>query len=156
MIYGGISGFITGLLIKLFWINMHQTPAMLYMLILDQMDVFPMIAKGYHLSEREILSLVHFITAILFGALFAILFHRLVKSIWNGLGIGFMFGVIWWLLTPFYLLPFFFVIDPNVRWKDLTMYELLQSLTSHILFGLLLGLIYALLCKLLRKQARNG
>ena len=133
-----------------------MTPAMLYMLILDQMKVFYLLSGAYSIPVKIILNIAQYVTAIIFGIVFALVLHCLVKSIWNGLGLGFMFGIIWWILTPFYLFPFFFVVSPNAQWEDLIMYELLDSLISYVIFGLVLGFFYALFCMLLRRQARRG
>ena len=156
IVYGGLSGLLTGVVMMQLWINNHMMPAMLYMLIFDQMEVTHFISGSFSIPGLALLKIAHYATAIVFGVVFALVLHRLVKSIWNGLGLGFMFGIVWWILTPFYLLPFFFVVSPNAKWEDLTMYELLDSLISHIVFGLTLGVFYALLCMLLRRQARRG
>jgi hypothetical protein len=156
IVYGGLSGLLTGVVMMQLWIDNHMMPAMLYMLIFDQMEVTHFISGAFSIPGLLLLKIAHYVTAILFGVVFSLVLHRLVKSIWNGLGLGFMFGIVWWILTPFYLLPFFFVVSPNAVWRDLTMYELLDSLISHIVFGLILGLFYALFCMLLRRQARRG
>ncbi|MCB1110280.1 MAG: hypothetical protein KDK64_04810 [Chlamydiia bacterium] len=156
MIYGGVSGLLTGGVMKFFWISFGHKPAMLFMLLIHQMHVFSKIQEKTHVSDDALLVGMHFVTATILGVVFALLSHRLVKSVWNGLGLGFLFGMMWWVLTPFYLLPFFFVVSPNVHWTDLTMYDLLQTLGSHIIFGVVLGFFYALFCILLRRQARDG
>jgi len=156
IIYGGLSGLFTGVVMMQLWIHNNMTPAMLYMLIFDQMKIFHLLSNVYSIPEKILLNIAHYVTAMMFGIVFALILHRLVKSIWNGLGLGFMFGIVWWILTLFYLLPFFFVVSPNAQWEDLTMYELLNSLISHVIFGLFLGFFYALFCMLLRRQARRG
>lgn len=156
LVYGGVSGLLTGLVMLLFFIFLKGTPAMLFMKVFKQMEVFALLSKKLHVTELLIEHILHFIISIGLGIVFALLFHRFVKTVWNGLGVGFLFGIVWWILTPFYLLPFFFIVAPEVRWQDLTMFELVESLMSHLCFGLLLGLLYALFSMLLRRQARDG
>ena len=155
-LYGVLSGLCVGLMIALTWEVFDLMPAMLYMIVLKQMNFFPLIANAYGVSEEAIGYLLHFITSGLLGLLFALIFHNVVKGVWNGIGVGFLFGAVWWLLTPFYLMPFFFAVPTSARWSDLTMYELMDSLLSHVLLGVFLGLFYALFLKLLKKQARSG
>ena len=152
---GGTSGLVTGLLFMYFWIRFKMMPAMLYMYVLDQMKLITLIGQTFGLSRNFVLNTTHYITAVFLGMLFGLLFYRLIKSVWNGVGIGFLFGIIWWILTPFYLMPFFFVISPNSQMKDLTMFELLNSLLSHIIFGILLGFLFTIFRNLYRKWMKH-
>lgn len=87
IIYGGLSGLFTGVVMIQLWISNNMTPAMLYMLILDQMKVFHLLSGVYSIPAKIILNIAHYVTAMMFGIVFALILHRLVKSIWTGLRI---------------------------------------------------------------------
>lgn len=148
---GVVAGLIVGGIFLFLWNYLPLFAPMLYMVVLMQTEVFPKIGAAYGVNAEVIVGIFHFLTAIVLGMLFAIIFKKQVRSIGRGLVYGTIFGFVWWVLTPFYLLPFFLVADPSIWWSHFKMMQLLNALFSHILFGILLGFFYALLKKIGRK-----
>lgn len=140
---GAFCGLLVGFIFMILWTYLPIFPAMLYMVVLDQTDVFTSVGEAYGVSGKFIVLIFHFATAIVLGIIFSLIFKRLISGVWNGIGLGVVFGVVWWILTPFYLMPFFLVANPSLGWSDFTMVSLLDTLLSHLMFGLFLGLFYA-------------
>lgn len=148
LFFGVISGLIVGGIFLVLWNYLPLFAPMLYMVILMQTEVFPKIGEAYGVNAEVIVGLFHFLTAIVLGVLFSLIFKKTVNTLGKGMIYGAIFGFVWWVLTPFYLLPFFLVADPAIWWSSFKLLQLLNALFSHILFGFLLGFIYALLKKL--------
>lgn len=86
---------------------------------------------------------VHFLVALLIGAIFGILFQRDVRGYGSSMGWGLGFGIFWWFLGPLTLFPLLGRVP--VDWSADQGSELFGSLVGHIIYGLILGTIYAFL-----------
>lgn len=92
--------------------------------------------------------LLHFLSSILAGILFAALLDHFLDT-WTGAIIsGLGFGLTLWLIGPLTLVPT--LIDAKALFSQWTMTGIaanLQALVGHLLFGLVLGLGYCFLKK---------
>ena len=80
------------------------------------------------------------------GSTFGLLFQRDVRGYGSSLGWGFGYGIFWWFLGPFTLKPLLQGQAPN--WTLAQGQELFGSLMGHIVYGLIVGVIYAALDRL--------
>ena len=150
VLLGAIAGLLTGMIVMLLWMHTQIIPSMLLMVVLDQMKVYELVGQAYGVSENVIIYIGHFFTAAVLGILFSLIFQKLVKNLWRGVWLGAVFGMVWWLITPFYLMPLFFSISPNYRWSDAAIGEVVNSIISHLVFGILVGFFYAIFKRLLK------
>jgi hypothetical protein len=90
--------------------------------------------------------LVHFTLALTIGGSFGLLFQQDVRGYGSSMGWGLAYGMFWWFLGPLTLLAFAQKHLPD--WSVGHARALFDLLPAHIVYGLLLGLIYATLDKL--------
>jgi len=102
---------------------------------------FPLIAGLIHLSSPSAGVALHFVFAFIIGASFGLLFQRDVRGYGSCLGWGFGYGIFWWFLGPMTLMPLW--QGRNLDWSYLHGQELYGSLVGHVVYGLIVGAIYA-------------
>jgi len=102
---------------------------------------FPLIAGLIHLSSRNAGIALHFVFAFIIGASFGLLFQRDVRGYGSCLGWGFGYGIFWWFLGPMTLMPLW--QGRKLDWSYQHGQELFGSLVGHIVYGLIVGFIYA-------------
>jgi uncharacterized membrane protein YagU involved in acid resistance len=113
---------------------------------MEKAHFFSLIAELVGSSSPAVGKSLHFIFAVIIGASFGLLFQRDVRGYGSSLGWGLAYGIFWWLLGPLTLKPLLLGHAPN--WSLAQGQELFGSLMGHIVYGLLVGLIYASLDKL--------
>src|SRR3984957_6166621 len=102
---------------------------------------FPLIAGLIHLSSRNVGVALHFVFAFIIGATFGMLFQRDVRGYGSCLGWGFGYGIFWWFLGPMTLMPLW--QGRSLDWSYQHGQELFGSLVGHVVYGLIVGVIYA-------------
>jgi uncharacterized membrane protein YagU involved in acid resistance len=113
---------------------------------MEQTGLFPLIANLFN-SDSPIVGLsLHFAIAVIIGASFGVLFQRDVRGYGSSLVWGMAYGMFWWFLGALTLFPL--LRGDTVDWSYIQASELFGSLVGHIIYGLLLGLIYAALDQL--------
>ena len=111
-----------------------------------QVDFFPLIAGLVNSNSVMVGMTLHFVIAVVIGASFGVLFQRDVRGFGSCLGWGLAYGIFWWFLGPLTLLPVLQGSAPD--WSYERGAALFGSLVGHVIYGLLLGLIYAALDRL--------
>jgi uncharacterized membrane protein YagU involved in acid resistance len=115
---------------------------------MEQVNFFPLIAGLVNSTSHEVGVTLHFIFAIIIGATFGLLFQRDVRGYGSSMGWGLAYGIFWWFLGPLTILPIWQGHPLPLDWSVQHGGELFGSLVGHIIYGLLLGLIYATLDRL--------
>jgi uncharacterized membrane protein YagU involved in acid resistance len=87
--------------------------------------------------------ILHFALALLIGAIFGILFQRDVRGYGSSMGWGLGFGIFLWFFGPLTLFPVFNGQLPD--WSADQGAELFGSLIGYIIYGFILGTVYAFL-----------
>lgn len=111
-----------------------------------QVNFFPLIAGLVHSTSYHVGVTLHFVFAIIIGATFGLLFQRDVRGYGSSLGWGLGYGLLWWFLGPLTILPIWQGVPLN--WSSAHGAELFGSLVGHVIYGLLVGLLYAALDRL--------
>ena len=106
-----------------------------------KVDHFPLIAGLIHLHSREAGITLHFVFAFIIGASFGLLFQRDVRGYGSCLGWGLAYGLFWWFLGPLTIMPLWQGRRPD--WSYQHGQELYGSLVGHIVYGLIVGVLYA-------------
>ncbi len=111
-----------------------------------QVNFFPLIAGLVHSNSMMVGITLHFIFAVIIGATFGVLFQRDVRGYGSSMGWGAAYGLLWWFLGPLTIFP---------KWQGHMLdwsYErggaLFGSLVGHVIYGLIVGLIYSALDRL--------
>jgi uncharacterized membrane protein YagU involved in acid resistance len=104
-------------------------------------DFFIVVAGLVGAETRGVGVAVHYAIAAVIGASFGVLFQRDVRGLGSSLGWGVGYGLLWWFLGPLTLLPLLQHRLPT--WSVDEGSTLFGSLVGHIVYGALLGLVYA-------------
>lgn len=89
--------------------------------------------------------LVHFGIAFTIGATFGIFFQQDVRGYGSSMGWGLAYGIFWWFLGPMTLLALLRGHAPD--WRVDHAREIFVMFPAHVIYGLLLGLLYATIDK---------
>jgi hypothetical protein len=87
--------------------------------------------------------IVHFLVALLIGSIFGILFQRDVRGYGSSMGWGLGFGIFLWFFGPLTVFPL--VGRQPLDWSAEQGTALFGSLVGYIIYGFILGTIYAFL-----------
>jgi hypothetical protein len=111
-----------------------------------QVDFYPLIA-GLVSSDSMMVGVgLHFVFAVIIGASFGVLFQRDVRGYGSCMGWGAGYGMFWWFLGPLTIMPVWQGNRPD--WSYTRASALFGSLIGHVIYGLIVGLIYAALDRL--------
>jgi hypothetical protein len=106
-----------------------------------QVDFFPLIAGLINSDSPMVGVTLHFIFAVIIGATFGLLFQRDVRGYGSNMGWGVGYGILWWFLGPLTIMPTW--QGNPLDWSYERGSLLFGSLVGHIVYGLIVGLIYA-------------
>jgi len=84
---------------------------------------------------------LHFLFALIIGASFGVLFQRDIRGYGSSLGWGLGYGLLWWFLGPLTLLPL--LQGVAIDWSYAHGAELFGSLIGHVVYGVIVGVLYA-------------
>ena len=87
--------------------------------------------------------ILHFLVALLIGSIFGILFQRDVRGYGSSMGWGLGFGIFLWFFGPLTVFPI--VSRQPLDWSAEQGTALFGSLVGYIIYGFILGTIYAFL-----------
>src|SRR5712672_46746 len=87
--------------------------------------------------------ILHFLVALLIGSIFGILFQRDVRGYGSSMGWGLGFGIFLWFFGPLTVFPI--VGRQPLDWSAEQGTALFGSLVGYIIYGFILGTIYAFL-----------
>ena len=109
---------------------------------MDTVDLFPVIGGLVNSHTRASGLAVHSLVAIVIGASFGLLFQGDIRGYGSSLGWGVAYGISWWFLGPMTILPL--LEGRPLDWSYERGGELFGSFVGHIVYGLFVGLIYAI------------
>jgi uncharacterized membrane protein YagU involved in acid resistance len=117
-------------------------------ILMQAWDMLPMVAMLIDSESVAVGWLVHLFNSALFGAIFAVLFGRWATTLLAAAGIGLAYGVLWWVLGALLIMPAWLGMNEMIFELNTTAW---RSLLGHLIFGLLLGIVYALVEPRLRR-----
>jgi uncharacterized membrane protein YagU involved in acid resistance len=104
---------------------------------------FPLLASNGTPASGPASVILRFAVAFSIGATFGLLFQRDVRSYGSTMGWGLGYGILWWFLGQLTLYPA--IAGISLDWSAGRGAELFGSLVGHIIYGLILGVVYATL-----------
>jgi uncharacterized membrane protein YagU involved in acid resistance len=104
-------------------------------------NFYPLVAGLVRSDSPQVGMALHFLIAVIIGVSFGLLFQPDVRSLGSSMGWGLGYGVFWWFLGPLTLLPL--LQGQPLDWSYEHGSDLFGSLVGHIVYGLLVGLVYA-------------
>ena len=111
--------------------------------MMGMMGMLPMIGSMVGQPTAGAGFAVHMVNSVIIGVGFAIVLGRFVSGISSGVGIGLAYGGVWWILGPLTLMPLFMGMGLGVNWNAAAAAAMLPSLVGHLVYGGVLGLVYA-------------
>lgn len=109
-------------------------------ILMQMMGMIPMVAMLVGSKAVAVGWLVHLAISAFIGATYALLFARWATGIVPAALIGMGYGVVWWVLGALLIMPAKLGMDVFVF--NTTAW---QSLMGHLIYGVVLGIVYALL-----------
>jgi uncharacterized membrane protein YagU involved in acid resistance len=106
-----------------------------------QVNFYPLVAGLVGADSMMVGVTLHFIFAVIIGASFGVLFQRDVRGYGSSMGWGAGYGLLWWFLGPLTIMPIW--QGNRLDWSYSRGSALFGSLVGHIVYGLIVGLIYA-------------
>ncbi len=107
------------------------------------MGMLPMIGSMVGQPTAAAGFVVHMANSVVIGVGFAILLGRFVSGPRSGVGVGLAYGGAWWILGPLTLMPLLMGMGLGVNWNAAAAAAMLPSLVGHLVYGGVLGLVYA-------------
>jgi hypothetical protein len=101
---------------------------------------YPLIAGLMEASSNSGEGL-HYLAGIVIGCTFGLLFQRDIRGLGSSLGWGAGYGMLWWFLGPLTLWPL--MAGSGIDWSSSHAADLFGPLVGHIVYGLIIGLVYA-------------
>jgi uncharacterized membrane protein YagU involved in acid resistance len=89
---------------------------------------------------------LHFLFAMIIGVSFALLFQREARGYGSSMACGVAYGIFWWFLGPLTILPLW--SRQPLDWSSSHASGLFGSLIGHIVYGVIVGLLYAAIDRL--------
>jgi hypothetical protein len=126
IVAGGLAGVVSGLIFG-HW--------------MWQGGFFPLIAGLGEIPSQAIRVILQFGVAFMIGATFGLLFQRDVRGYGSCMGWGLGYTACWWFAGPLTLFPL--VQRMPLNWSMDAATPLFGALVGYILYGLILGVVYA-------------
>ena len=125
---GGLAGVVSGLIFG-HW--------------MWQGEFFPLIAGLGNIQSQLMRVFLQFCVAFTIGATFGLLFQRDLRGYGSSMGWGLGYTVFWWFAGPLTLFP---LGQPtSLNWSMDAATSLFGALVGYVLYGLILGVVYATL-----------
>jgi hypothetical protein len=102
---------------------------------------YPLISGFGILSTHFRMVALHFAVACLIGCTFGALFQTEVRNFGSAMGWGMAYAMFFWFLGPLTLFPI--AAGRRVHWSAEQGSDLFGPMVGHILYGLILGVVYA-------------
>jgi len=126
IVVGGVAGTLSG---------------MVYSRWMYEGEFYPLLSGLAERHSKAEMVALHFLVALLIGAFFGLLFQTDVRGLGSSMGWGLGFGIFWWFLGPLTIFPL--LNRTAMDWSADQGTNLFGSLVGHIIYGLILGVIYA-------------
>jgi uncharacterized membrane protein YagU involved in acid resistance len=91
---------------------------------------------------------LHFLISLAIGASYGVLFRPDVRGTGSAIAWGMAYGLIWWVLGALTLLPW--LSGRDIDWTLAAGQAAFPSLVGHVIYGILLGVVYAMVARLWR------
>src|SRR5271170_4708389 len=108
---------------------------------MEQVNFYPLIAGLVGSSSRMVGESLHFLFAVIIGVSFALLFQREARGYGSSMACGVAYGIFWWFMGPLTILPLW--SRRPLDWSRSHLTAFFGSLIGHIVYGLIVGLLYA-------------
>jgi hypothetical protein len=117
---------------------------------IERAEFLPLVAGMMGSNSMVVGQFLHYVTGIIIGISFGVLFHRDIQGAGSGLIWGLNYGLLWWIIGPLTLLPLLLGGGMRPDWSLTAAQNSFSPWVAHMIYGALVGLIFALLDKFWR------
>ncbi len=110
-------------------------------MLMAVMGMLPMIASLIGSGSALVGLVVHLVISAGLGLLFGWVLGARVDSLTAGLGLGALYGLVWWVLGPLVIMPL--MLGMGTQFGVAFSSGNRMSLMGHLIFGVILGAVYA-------------
>jgi hypothetical protein len=107
---------------------------------------FPLIAGLVGSDSAAVGMTLHFVFAVVIGMSLGVFFQRDLRGFGSAMGWGLGYGMLWWFVGPLTVMPLW--LGQPLDWSWSRGAALFGSLVGHVVYGLLAGLLYAVVDRL--------
>ena len=116
---------------------------LIFGVMMGPMGMLPMIAKMAGSSSSVIGFGIHLINSAIIGVLFTAIVENRLRTVGGLVAAGLVYGLAWWFLGPLTLMPLMMGMGLGVNWTGAAMGAAMPSLVGHLVYGGILGSVYA-------------
>lgn len=118
--------------------------------LMGMMGMLPMVAKLLGGSSVLFGFVLNLVFSAIIGGLFGLFLGHMALEKGKGILLGLVYGLVWWFLGPLIIMPVWLGMGLQLTAKGMTM--ALPSLWGHLLYGFMLGLVYAMLASKVKEK----
>ena len=115
---------------------------------IEAAEFYPLVAGIMDSDSLVLGQVLHYAIGAIIGVSFGLLFHQDVQGAGSGLVWGMNYGLLWWIIGAMTLMPLFLGMKGQPDWSLAAARAAFPSLVAHMLYGALVGLLYASINKL--------
>lgn len=115
-----------------------------FSLIGAQKSILITIAGIVGSSSAVVGFIINLIISVVIAISFVVLFGKHITNNVQGAVFGLSYGLIWWILGPFILMPFLLTGSfGSIQFSNEAASMKIATLWAHLIFGVIIGLMYA-------------
>lgn len=111
--------------------------------MMGMMGMLPMIAKLLGGSSAIFGFALHLVFSAIIGGFFGLVLGHMALEKGKGILLGLAYGLVWWFLGPLIIMPVWLGMGLQLSIAGMT--TALPSLWGHLVYGFILGLVYAMM-----------
>lgn len=127
LLYGVLSGLLSGIV---------------YVLLFIYVDKLAASGQQLQIHDQGALLTAHFLIFGVLGAIFALIFQKLIHGITAGIILGLIYGAVLWFIFALTFIPYFSGMAIDSSWNQTAVAAAMPIILGYLVFGFLLGLIY--------------
>lgn len=108
---------------------------------MERVGMYPLVAGLVRSDSPDVGKALHFAISVIIGASYGALFRRDIRGAGSSVAWGVGYGFIWWILGPLTIMPWW--LGQGIQWSVAAGQKAFPSLIGHLIYGILLGLVYS-------------
>jgi hypothetical protein len=112
-------------------------------IMMAMVGMLPMIAQMASSSSPAVGFGIHVIISAIIGAIFAVIVGDRLRTVGSLASAGLVYGLAWWFIGPLTLMPLMMGMGVGVNWTGAAISAAMPSLVGHLVYGGILGAVYA-------------
>lgn len=115
---------------------------------MERVGFLPLVAGLVRSESLDVGRTLHLTISVMIGATYGLLFRSDIRGAGSSIAWGMAYGLIWWVIGPLTIMPWW--LGQGVQWTLEAGQRAFPTLVGHIIYGVVLGIVYAMIDRLLR------